>query len=111
MKVMTAPDMFAHKLCALLDRSEITNRDIFDSWFFMSKQTPINTSIVEARMEMPFVDYVQKCIDHLETMSDKGMLNGLGELMDEDMKKFVRNKLRTETVSLLRFYKEFPILI
>lgn len=111
MKVMSTPDMFAHKLCALLDRSEVTNRDIFDSWFFMSKQTTINAAIVESRMEMPLADYVQKCIDHLEAMSDKGMLNGLGELMDDDMKKFVRTKLRTETISLLRFYKEFPIVI
>lgn len=31
MEVMVAPDMFAHKLCALLDREELTNRDIFDS--------------------------------------------------------------------------------
>jgi predicted nucleotidyltransferase component of viral defense system len=109
MKVMVAPDMFAHKLCALLDRGELTNRDIFDSWFFMQKQTPINKEIVETRMEMPLVDYMQKCIDHLESMSDRGILNGLGELMDEGMKKFVRTKLRTETISLLRFYKEFPI--
>lgn len=110
MQVMVAPDMFAHKLCALLDRGELTNRDIFDSWFFMQKQTPINKEIVETLMEMPLADYMQKCIDHLESMSDRGILNGLGELMDEDMKKFVRTKLRTETISLLRFYKEFPIL-
>ncbi|WP_255301846.1 MULTISPECIES: nucleotidyl transferase AbiEii/AbiGii toxin family protein [Butyricimonas] len=110
MQVMVAPDMFAHKLCALLDRGELTNRDIFDSWFFMQKQTPINKEIVEKRMEMSLADYMQKCIDHLESVSDRGILNGLGELMDEDMKKFVRTKLRTETISLLRFYKEFPIL-
>ncbi len=110
MQVMVASDMFAHKLCAMLDRGEVTNRDIFDSWFFMQKRTPINKDIVETRMEMPLVDYIQKCIGHLESMSDRGMLNGLGELMDEDMKKFVRSKLRTETISLLRFYKEFPIL-
>jgi predicted nucleotidyltransferase component of viral defense system len=110
MQVMVAPDMFAHKLCALLDRGELTNRDIFDSWFFMQRQTPVNKEIVETRMEMPLTDYLQKCIDHLESMSDRGILNGLGELMDEDMKKFVRTKLRTETISLLRFYKEFPIL-
>ena len=111
MQVMVAPDMFAHKLCALLDRGELTNRDIFDSWFFMQKQTPINKEIVEKRMEMSLSnDYMQKCIDHLESVSDRGILNGLGELMDEDMKKFVRTKLRTETISLLRFYKEFPIL-
>lgn len=110
MQVMVAPDMFAHKLCALLDRGELTNRDIFDSWFFMQKQTPINKEIVETRMEMPLADYIQKCIDHIESMSDRGILNGLGELMDEDMKKFVRKRLRVETISLLRFYKEFPIL-
>ncbi len=110
MQVMVAPDMFAHKLCALLDRGELTNRDIFDSWFFMQKQTPINREIVETRMEMSLANYIQKCIDHIESMSNRGILNGLGELMDEDMKKFVHTKLRTETISLLRFYKEFPIL-
>jgi hypothetical protein len=62
-------------------------------------------------MEMPLADYLQKCIDTLEGMSDKGMLNGLGELMDEDMKKFVRTKLRTETITLLKFYRQFPILL
>lgn len=30
--------------------------------------------------------------------------------MDEDMKKFVRTKLRTETIGLLKFHKEFPIV-
>lgn len=110
MQVMVVPDMFAHKLCALLDRTEVTNRDIFDNWFFMQRQTPINQEIVETRMEMSLADYIGKCIDQLESMNDRGMLDGLGELMDEDMKRFVRTKLRTETISLLRFYKEFPIL-
>ena len=109
MKVMVAPDMFAHKLCALLDRNEVTNRDIFDTYFFMQKQTPINKSIVETRMGIPLADYICKCIIHLEGMSDRGMLNGLGELMDNKMKQFVRNKLRSETISLLQFYREFPI--
>jgi len=108
-QVMVAPDMFAHKLCAMLDRTAITNRDIFDCWFFMNNKTPLNKSIIETRMKMPLADYLQKCIDTLESMSDKGMLNGLGELMDEDMKQFVRIKLRTETIILLKFYKQFPI--
>jgi hypothetical protein len=66
--------------------------------------------IIESRMEVPFEDYIQKCIDRLESISDRGMLNGLGELVDEEMKEFVRTKLRKETISLLRFYQEFPIL-
>jgi predicted nucleotidyltransferase component of viral defense system len=110
MKVMVKEDMFAHKLCALLDRNTITNRDIFDCCFFMQKQTPINKSIVEFRMKMAFADYLQKCIEHLESMSDKGLLQGMGELMDEKMKKFVRVEMRSELISLLKFYKDFPIL-
>ncbi len=110
MKVMVVEDMFAHKLCALLDRTSITNRDIFDCWFFMNNKTPLNRSIVETRMEMPLTDYIQKCIDTIEKMSDKGILNGLGELMDLETKKFVRSKLRTETITLLKFYKQYPIL-
>jgi hypothetical protein len=74
----------------------------------MQKHTPINKIIVENRMGIPFEDYIQKCIDHLESISDRGMLNGLGELVDEEMKNFVRTKLRQETISMLRFYKEFP---
>ncbi len=110
MKVMVASDMFAHKLCALLDRNELTNRDIFDTHFFLTQRTSINRSIVETRMNMPFDEYIEKCIACLENTSDKGMLNGLGELMDEESKKFVRTKLRVETIDLLRFFKEFPII-
>ncbi|NLA63824.1 MAG: nucleotidyl transferase AbiEii/AbiGii toxin family protein [Bacteroidales bacterium] len=58
MKVMTKPDMFAHKLCAMLDRTDVTNRDIFDSWFFMKNQTPINKAIVETRMKMALANYI-----------------------------------------------------
>ena len=110
MKVMVLPDMFAHKLCALLDRNSIAGRDIFDCWFFMKNQSPVNKDIVESRMNIPLADYIQKCIDRLEQVSDKDVLQGTGEQMNNEMKKFVRTNLRTETIGLLRFYKEYPIL-
>lgn len=109
MKVMVQEDMFAHKLCALLDRNTITNRDIFDCWFFMQKQTPINKHIVESRMGISLEEYLQKCIDHLESISEKGLLQGPGELMDDSMKKFVQTKLRSEVIGLMNLYKKFPI--
>ena len=110
MLVMTIADMFANKLCALLGRKELTNRDIFDCWFFMENRTPINRTIVESKMNMPFSDYLQKCIDTLSDVSGKSLLYGMGDLIDEKMKKFVRTKLCHETIMLLRFYKEFPIV-
>lgn len=108
-KLMAKENMFAHKLCAMLDRNEITNRDIFDCWFYMENRTPINRKVVEQRMGKPLEAYLQDCIDCLNSMSDRGMLNGLGELMDDDMKKFVKTKLRKETIQLLEFYKLCPI--
>ena len=60
---MNQPDMFANKLCALLDRSTLANRDIFDCWFFMQKHTPVNKAIVETRMNATLPDYLQQCID------------------------------------------------
>lgn len=109
MKVMVVADMFAHKLCALLDRDSIVNRDIFDSWFFMQNHYPVNKDIIEKRMETTYSDYLQKCIDLLESINNKGLLHGLGELMDNDMKNFVRNRLRLETINLLKFYKNYHI--
>lgn len=108
-KVMVKEDMFAHKLCALLDRNAIANRDIFDCWFFLQRQIPVNKAIVELRMNMPFNEYLQKCIEQLESIPDKGLLQGMGELMDVRMKTFVRTKIRTEIIGLLNFYKKFPI--
>lgn len=110
MKVMTKPDMFAHKVCALLDRASFTNRDLFDCWFFMQQQTPINKQIVEARIKKPLADYLQDCIAHLEKMSDRNMLQGIGELMDDNMKSFVKTKLRLETIALFKIYKAIPLI-
>ncbi len=110
MKVLVKSDMFAHKLCALLDRNEITGRDVFDCWFFLNSQTPINANIVENRMGMPLQEHIQHCIDALEQVSDKTIMNGLGELTDGEIKKFAKTKLRKETISLLGFFKAFPIL-
>lgn len=110
MKVLVDSDMFAHKICALLDRSEVTSRDIFDCWFFLQRHTAINVGIVESRMGMPLAEYIQLCIDRLETTSDKSLMSGLGELTDAKMKSFVRTKLRKETIQLLLFFKDFPIV-
>lgn len=111
MLVMTLPDMFAHKLCALLDRSELTGRDIFDCWFFLQRHTPLNAAIVEKRMEKPLADHLQACIERLEATSDTRLMNGLGELTDGKMKSFTRTKLRNETIQLLQFFKAFPTLV
>jgi len=109
-KTMKISDMFSHKLVALLGRKEIADRDIFDCWWFMSRQTPIKVIIIEDLTQKTYSDYMQECINAIENLPKRSLLYGLGELVEQDMKTFVRNKLRTEILTLLRFYKDFPIM-
>ena len=50
------------------------------------------------------------CIEALEKVSDKTLMNGLGELTDGEMKKFAKTKLRKEAIALLNFFKAYPTL-
>ena len=108
MRVMVKEDMFAHKLCALLDRTEITGRDVFDCWFFLKERTSINKAIVESRMKMPIEEYLDKCIASIQEISEKSLIRGLGELTEGEMKNFVRHSLKDELISLLTMFKAFP---
>jgi len=106
MKVMVKQDMAAHKLVAMFERLGTTNRDIFDVWFFLKNNLPINEKIIETRTSMSMKDFLQKCIDGLEAMSDRGILSGLGELLDDQQKIWVKKHLRTETIFLLKLKLE-----
>lgn len=108
MRVMVKEDMFAHKLCALLDRTEITSRDVFDCWFFLKERTSINKAIVESRMGMSIEQYIDKCIERVKDISEKSLISGLGELTDGEMKNFVRKGLKNELITLLTMFKAFP---
>lgn len=110
MKVMVKSDMFAHKLCALLDRSILTNRAVFDVYYFLNQKTPVNKLIVEERMKMQLEAYLDKCISRIEEIPPKSLLNGIGELLDNNMKVFVRSKLKAETLQMLKLYREFPLV-
>lgn len=108
-KVMTASDMFAHKLCALIDRGSVVPRDVFDSWFFMNNKTPVNPDTIEFRMQKTYNGFMQQCIDEVSQINDKKLIQGLGELLTRDMKNFVRNSLKQDTLQLLQFYRDYPI--
>ncbi len=102
MKVMAQEDMFAHKLVAMYERIGRTNRDIFDVWFFLKNDWPINKEIIENRSGMSFKDFLIKCIDLLDKMSGAGILAGMGELLDESQKNWVKINLKNDVLFLLR---------
>lgn len=106
MKVMIKEDMFAHKIVAMYERIGEANRDIFDVYFFLQRDWSINTRIIEKRTNMTFKEFLEKCIDLLDKMGDRNILDGMGELLDEKQKVWAKTKLRTETIFLLKLKSE-----
>jgi len=106
MQVMVIEDMFAHKLMAMYERIGKTSRDIYDVWFFLKSRYPISKQIVENRSEMSFDHLVKKCIDVLEEMEDRHILDGVGEFLTTSQKDWARAKLREETIALLKLRLE-----
>ena len=99
---MIKEDMVAHKLCAMYERIGKTNRDIFDVYFFLKDNWPVNKQIVENRTGVTYKEFLQKNIELLEKTTDRNILSGMGELLDEKQKAWVKSKLRAETVFLLK---------
>jgi predicted nucleotidyltransferase component of viral defense system len=102
MLVMVEADTYAHKLMAMYERVGKTSRDIFDVYYFEKKGWDINKAIVEDRSGMSFKDTLAKCIELLEEMDNKHILDGLGELLSDPQKDWVRAKLKEETIFLLK---------
>ncbi len=102
MLIMTKEDMFAHKLVAVLERKKTANRDVYDIWYFLKNLWPINKEIVEKRIETNFKNYLNKCIEFIESLSDRNILSGMGELLDEKQKAWAKTNLRKDTVFLLK---------
>ncbi len=106
MKVMVKEDMFAHKLVALYEREGKTSRDLYDVWFFLQHEWPINTEIIEKRTKMKFKDFLLECIKIVEQIDEKRILAGLGELLDEKTKIWVKKNLKNELLFLLKLKAE-----
>ena len=102
MLVMDKEDMFAHKLVSMTERKKLANRDLFDIWFFLKKNWNINTDIIMFRKKLDIKTYLQACVEFIENVNTMHLLAGMGELLAEDLKQWVKNNLKKELLFLLR---------
>ncbi|MBQ9231845.1 MAG: nucleotidyl transferase AbiEii/AbiGii toxin family protein [Prevotella sp.] len=107
-KVLTIPDMFAHKLCAMGER--LSPRDVFDVWFFLQKKhASINEQIILERTGKTVSDYAALCAQRVREASPKLLMQGLGEVIDDTRtKNFVKTRLIEETAQALELFSAFP---
>lgn len=107
-RVLTIPDMFAHKLCAMGER--LSPRDVFDVWFFLQqKRATINEQIIFDRTGKSVAEYALWCAERVRKASPKLLMQGLGEVVDDGRtKNFIRTKLIDETAQALQLFAAFP---
>ncbi len=107
-RVLSIPDMFAHKLCAMGER--LSPRDVFDVWYFLQQlHASINESIIMERTGKTVPEYVGWCAERVREASPKLLMQGLGEVVDDvRTKNFIKAKLIEETSQALELFASFP---
>jgi len=109
-RVLTIPDMLAHKLCAMGER--LSPRDVFDVWFFLQqKHASVNEQIIMERTGKTVSEYAEWCAARVREASPKLLMQGLGEVIDTPTKNFVKTKLISETAQALELFSAFPQII
>ncbi len=93
-KTMTLACMFAHKLCAVTDRKQMVSRDVYDAWFLFKKDCPIDEKIVTLRTGKTLKEYFGVLAGFVDKhISAQGILQGLGDVLDEKQKVWVKQNL------------------
>jgi predicted nucleotidyltransferase component of viral defense system len=107
-RVLTVPDMFAHKLCAMGER--LSPRDVFDVWFFLQQMhASVNKNIIKERTGKTVSEYAAWCSQRVCEASPKLLMQGLGEVIDDTRtKNFVKTRLIEETAQALELFAAFP---
>ena len=101
MKVMVKEDLLANKLVAMYERINKATRDIYDVYFFLNKRWNVNKNIVEQRTNLKYEDFINKTVSLLKKVNKNSLLFGMGELINDKQKNWVRNNLINEAIFLL----------
>ena len=102
--VLQIGDIIAHKLVAIQDRKITATRDIFDGHFFLGSKyaTAINNEIIEFRTGLKIYDFYKSLDKFINNYKPKSTLDGLGELLDERQKNWIRSgKMISEFTGLV----------
>lgn len=105
MLVGTKEYLFSSKLVALTLRSSTAMRDIYDIWYFAKNNWDINQKVIRLITKKNIEEYLNECILIIEQVQDNQILQGLGELVSEKQKKWVKMNLRKEAIFLLKNYQ------
>lgn len=96
-RTLDLASMFAHKLCAITDRKSLVNRDLYDTWWLLKQSAPIKPEIIQERTDLLVGEYLKRVKAYIEKNVDRiHILQGLGEVLAQSQKDWVRDHLLEE---------------
>lgn len=96
-RTLDLPSMFAHKLCAVTDRKKMVNRDLYDTWWLLTKNAPISQQIIQERMGKSVKEYLMMVKKYVQqNVNETHILQGLGEVLSQPQKDWARDHLLKE---------------
>ena len=104
--LMERKDMVAGKIAALLTRQKFAARDLFDLWFFLKNNWEIDEKAIKEKTGLTLRDALEKTIEKVQKVKKNQLLQGLGELLDEKQKPWVKENLQNETIFYLQYLLE-----
>jgi len=106
MLVMKKEDMLAGKLAAFLTRKKAARRDLFDLWFFLKNKWTINPAALKEKTGLTIKRALARAVKKTGKIKPNQLLQGMGELLDQKQKSWVKSKLVSETIFYLRLYQK-----
>lgn len=103
-RVLDIKDMIAHKLVAVTERKSLANRDLFDIHYFLSSQYAgeINYKIIKLRTGKEPKEFYKFLLEFLNKIDASNALTGLGEVLTNSQKDWVKAKLISELKGLVQ---------
>jgi len=93
MLVMNKPAMVACKLVALVERNKFASRDVFDVNYFLKQGFDIDRNLVKKSTGKKFSEVISLALKRINKMKTNEVLFGLGDLLDNKMKDYVKENL------------------
>ncbi|MBI5022876.1 MAG: nucleotidyl transferase AbiEii/AbiGii toxin family protein [Candidatus Magasanikbacteria bacterium] len=100
--VMEQSALVANKLVALSSRKKFVNRDLFDAYFFLKNNLPISADIIKEKTGKDLTAYYRYLYDFINDKKVNNILQGIGELVLEKQKIWIKENLVKEFLFLLQ---------
>lgn len=96
--------MYAGKLSAFLNRKKFAIRDLFDLNYYLKNTWDLDEDVLKYWTNRDLKQCLADCIGIIENIKDNEMLVGIGELITDQQKEWVKKSLRSDTIFYLKNY-------